>query len=221
VNIVQTMRDPNLFGQWFSAPSWHNWRTVLKAAFALPMSHTEKRFFRDVANRDPPSKPVREMWIIVGRRGGKDSVASLIAAHLAAMFDQGHKLRPGERALTQPMYDDNGFDEGARTALLNLLQDRLDENAYDDAIRMLDECCPGLVADSGRRDDQYRKVNVDSRSRYSGSRYRGVARDQPPRFPGQPRTAMDSRFGYGPPMAMDSKSSFFDRFPEAARIKVV
>jgi hypothetical protein len=38
------------------------------------------------------------LWIIAGRRAGKDSVASLIAAHAAALFDQQRKLRPGERA---------------------------------------------------------------------------------------------------------------------------
>ena len=42
---------------------------------------------------------VRELWVIGGRRGGKDSIASLIIAHAAALFDGADKLRPGERAL--------------------------------------------------------------------------------------------------------------------------
>jgi prophage regulatory protein len=36
---------------------------------------------RSVAERDPPLEPVKELWAAVGRRGGKDSVASVIAAH--------------------------------------------------------------------------------------------------------------------------------------------
>jgi hypothetical protein len=71
----------------------------LKAAYALPMSDSEIEFFRTVADRDPPKKRVRELWIIAGRRAGKDSVASVIAAHSAALFADGHRLRPGERAM--------------------------------------------------------------------------------------------------------------------------
>jgi hypothetical protein len=63
------------------------------------MTGDEVDFFRSIAERDPPKRRVRELWCVVGRRGGKDSVASVIAAHSAALFDQGHRLRPGERAL--------------------------------------------------------------------------------------------------------------------------
>jgi hypothetical protein len=99
LDIVAAMNDPGLFQPWFRGGSWDGWRTVLKGAFALPMSDAERGFFRSVAERNPPEKPVRECWIIVGRRGGKDSVASLITAHAAALFDRQDRLRPGERAL--------------------------------------------------------------------------------------------------------------------------
>jgi hypothetical protein len=42
---------------------------------------------------------VRELWIVAGRRAGKDSIASVIAAHAAALFAGQRHLRPGERAL--------------------------------------------------------------------------------------------------------------------------
>jgi hypothetical protein len=99
LDIVSAMDDEALFAPWFRGPSWDGWRAVLKGAFALPMSEEELAFFRQVAERDPPQKRVRELWIVAGRRAGKDSVASLIAANAAAMFDQQHRLRPGERAL--------------------------------------------------------------------------------------------------------------------------
>jgi hypothetical protein len=101
VDIVTAMDDPSLFRPWFEGESWNGWRSVLKAAFALPMTEGDIAFFRSVAgDREPPKKRVRELWVVVGRRGGKDSVASLITAHTAALFDQGSAtLRPGERAV--------------------------------------------------------------------------------------------------------------------------
>src|SRR5262249_3169116 len=99
LSIVDAIRDPALFAQWFPGSSWDNWLTILKAAYALPLTAEERAFFRTVAGRDPPSKPVRELWLIVGRRGGKDSVASVIAAYSAATFTGAGLLRPGERAL--------------------------------------------------------------------------------------------------------------------------
>ena len=64
------------------------------------MNDREVAFFKSVAgDRDLPKGRVRELWIIAGRRSGKDSVASLIVAHAAALFDGGGKLRPGEMAL--------------------------------------------------------------------------------------------------------------------------
>jgi hypothetical protein len=99
ISIDEALTDPELFQPWFPGETWDGWRAVLKAAYALPMTGDEVEFFRSIAERDPPKRRVRELWCIVGRRGGKDSVASVIAAHSAALFDQGHRLRPGERAL--------------------------------------------------------------------------------------------------------------------------
>jgi hypothetical protein len=99
VNIVDAMNDTALFGPWFRGGSWDGWRAILKAAFALPMTPEEITFFRTVAEREPPKSRVKACWIAAGRRAGKDSVASLIMSHAASLFDQGHRLRPGERAL--------------------------------------------------------------------------------------------------------------------------
>ena len=97
-SIIDTLGDPELFAPWFAGPSWDNWRTVLKAAFAIPMTDRETDFFKTVAEREPPTKQVKEIWIVAGRRGGKDSVASVITAHTSATFDGADQLRPGERA---------------------------------------------------------------------------------------------------------------------------
>jgi hypothetical protein len=98
ITITDAMEDPHLFGQWFDGESWDVWRAVLKGAFADQMTPREVRLFRCVADRDPPERRVRELWAIAGRRGGKDSIASLIAACMASFIDYTPLLRPGERA---------------------------------------------------------------------------------------------------------------------------
>ena len=98
IDIVQALDDPNLFGPWFSGPSWSTWKAVLKGAFCIPMDEGEIKLFRGVAERDPPKHRVRELWAVVGRRGGKDSVASAVACFAARFIDYKKVLRPGERA---------------------------------------------------------------------------------------------------------------------------
>jgi hypothetical protein len=99
-SIITAFEDPKMFGNFFPGDSWDAWKTVLKATFGLPMDETETIFFQSVAgDRLAPTQSVRELWAIIGRRGGKDSVASAIAAFVAANFADQHKLRPGERAV--------------------------------------------------------------------------------------------------------------------------
>src|ERR1700722_3093535 len=98
LTVVDALNDPTLFAPWFPGDSWNGWRTILKAAFCLPMNEDETAFFKSVAgDRGLPAEMVRELWLIAGRRAGKDSIASAIAAFAAAMFNQQHRLRPGER----------------------------------------------------------------------------------------------------------------------------
>jgi hypothetical protein len=81
ISLSDAIEDPALFQPWFTGPSWDGWRAVLKASEGLRLSDSELTFFRSVAERDPPTRRVRELWIIAGRRAGKDSIASAIAAH--------------------------------------------------------------------------------------------------------------------------------------------
>jgi hypothetical protein len=65
-----------------------------------PMSEEEITFFKSIAGgREPPTRRPREVWAICGRRSGKDSIASAVAAHAAASFNPKGILRPGEKAL--------------------------------------------------------------------------------------------------------------------------
>ena len=98
INIVEALEDQNLFGPWFSGPSWAMWKAVLKGAFAIPMTPEELALFRAVAQRDPPKRRVRELWCVVRRRGGKDSIASGVACFASGFIDYRKILRPGEAA---------------------------------------------------------------------------------------------------------------------------
>jgi hypothetical protein len=99
ISVSAAMSSPKLLGPFFGGESWTTWRAVIKAMFAEKMSETEIASFREVAERDPPKQRVAEATIIVGRGGGKDSVASAIVTTIAVNFDPRGKLRPGERAV--------------------------------------------------------------------------------------------------------------------------
>jgi hypothetical protein len=99
-DIAAALDHPGLFQPWFRGESWNGWRAIIKAAHALPMTAEEIAFFKLVAGgREPPQQRVKEVWIISGRRSGKDSAASVLAAHAAAVFEPADNVRGGERPL--------------------------------------------------------------------------------------------------------------------------
>ena len=71
--IVDALDDPKLLGAALGPPtSWKTWRVVLKSAFGIGLDQREAEAFAEVAGgRSPPTKRVRELWAVVGRRGGK------------------------------------------------------------------------------------------------------------------------------------------------------
>jgi hypothetical protein len=107
IPVADALRSAHLFGPHFEGDSWNTWRAVLKAAFAEPLSKAERATFTAVAERAPPRHRVKELVAIVGRGGGKDSVASFIAAYIAMSFDpRAAKLRAGERAFVMCLATD-------------------------------------------------------------------------------------------------------------------
>jgi hypothetical protein len=95
--VLDVLNDDNLLGPFFTGSSWAAWRLVLKATFGQAMSSAERVRFRALAEREPPPGRVREAFFAVGRRGGKDSVASAIVVYAAVFGDFARFLRPGER----------------------------------------------------------------------------------------------------------------------------
>jgi hypothetical protein len=94
--ITDAISDPKLLGAALGdGVSWQNWRAVLKAAFGLELNDQEAEAFAAVAgSRSPPVQRVRELWAIVGRRGGKSRIAAALAVYLAAFTKP--KLSIGE-----------------------------------------------------------------------------------------------------------------------------
>ena len=99
MNIIDTIRDPHLFGPFFKGDSWKPWIVALRALFALPMSDEEVALFvAHTARQTPPAVQSREFWAVIGRRGGKSRVAALIAVYLACFRSYREVLAPGETA---------------------------------------------------------------------------------------------------------------------------
>ncbi|MEX6506958.1 hypothetical protein [Jiella sp. M17.18] len=100
--------DPNLFGPWFEGDTWATWRVIDKAAFGQPLDASELSTFRELTGRDEaPSTPAGEVWLICGRRSGKDVKAASIAVYLATfgaeIYGYTSRLTRGERGVVQAL----------------------------------------------------------------------------------------------------------------------
>jgi hypothetical protein len=98
ITPARAIAEPKLLARGFRGDSWDRWRACLKAMFGEPLDAAERELFREVAEREPPTRPVKEAWCLIGRRAGKDSTAAAIAVTMA-MNDYKQYLRPGETAV--------------------------------------------------------------------------------------------------------------------------
>jgi hypothetical protein len=96
VTIDRALIDPHLLGAALGdATPWSTWLAVLRAAFGLPLDDEQRAIFHEVAGeRGPPHKRVRELWAIIGRRGGKSRIAAALAVYAATFVK--HDLASGE-----------------------------------------------------------------------------------------------------------------------------
>src|SRR5262249_22727803 len=76
--IDRALMDPRLLGAALGeVASWQTWRIALKGAFGLQLDDEERALFGAIAGgRNPPAQRVRELWCVVGRRGGKSTMAA-------------------------------------------------------------------------------------------------------------------------------------------------
>jgi hypothetical protein len=99
VTIRDLMTDPALFGDQFGGDSFAAWRALLAAFYGLELSDDERETVMALTGRaEVPSDAFAELWLAIGRRGGKSQVAALIAVYEALFKDHRAKLSPGEVA---------------------------------------------------------------------------------------------------------------------------
>jgi hypothetical protein len=100
MNILEAMRDPNLFAPWFlrDPATWAAWRAFLASLFALKMTDDQFAIFKEYTGRSqPPQQPATEAWLVCGRRAGKSFILALCAVFLACFYEYRKFLAPGER----------------------------------------------------------------------------------------------------------------------------
>lgn len=104
MRAATTMRtalsDPALLGRALVGPSWETWRAMLIAANGEKLNATERETFQRFTGRPrEPGQRIEEAEFVIGRRGGKDRAASVLATFLAAFVDWSPVLAKGERGL--------------------------------------------------------------------------------------------------------------------------
>jgi len=72
INIIQAFEDHNIFDSLVrNQKTWANWKICLKAIFGLPMDQEESKKYREFTGRKkPPKGPYKEVFLVIGRRGG-------------------------------------------------------------------------------------------------------------------------------------------------------
>lgn len=80
--------------------SWDPWRTFWRAVFCLSMDADDlERYQRHTGRETPPTQPLLEAWLSIGRRGGKSRNKGLAAFFLGIRRDYRTLLAPGEVAV--------------------------------------------------------------------------------------------------------------------------
>jgi hypothetical protein len=130
MNLLECMSDMNLFGRWFSDPSWDAWKVFIAALFGLStkvdISSGETpgpQLFTQCTGRTLfPREQSREAYAICGRRAGKSHIASLIAVFMACFRDYSNVLAPGERATVMVISTDRQQSRVVMRYILGLLE---------------------------------------------------------------------------------------------------
>jgi hypothetical protein len=97
ITIGDALQSPQLLGAALGddLSTWRTWFSVLKAAYAEPLTEAEAAAFAQAAgNRSPPTKRVRELAVVASRRCGKGRAMGALCAFEAALVQ--HRLSPGE-----------------------------------------------------------------------------------------------------------------------------
>jgi hypothetical protein len=71
VTLLDALDDPALLGATFGGDTWKPWRMFLAAVDGRPLIGDALELYRRCTGRqNPPQAPAREVYGVVGRRGG-------------------------------------------------------------------------------------------------------------------------------------------------------
>jgi len=99
LTIRDLMNDPALFGSQFAGDTWNAWRALLAGFYGLELTEAELPHWQTLTGRqDAPQAAHDELYLVIGRRGGKSQCAALLAVFEACFRDHTDRLSPGEVA---------------------------------------------------------------------------------------------------------------------------
>lgn len=99
MNIRDLMTAPELLGEHFSGDTFSKWRTLLSGFHGLPLNDDELNDWQTLTQREEaPQAALSELWMVVGRRGGKTQAAAILAVEAAFFHDYTDRLSAGEVA---------------------------------------------------------------------------------------------------------------------------
>ena len=99
VTIRDLMTDSALFGEQFGGDSFKAWRVLLAGFYGLPLADDELPHWQELTGRESaPEAAHDELYMVIGRRGGKSQAAALLAVFHACFMDYSDRLSPGEVA---------------------------------------------------------------------------------------------------------------------------
>lgn len=101
MTIIEAIQDEKLFRPLLKDPvTWKAWMVVLRAIFGLQMDEADKALFVELTGRtEAPDTQAREVWLCIGRRGGKSRIVALIAVFLSCFRSYTDNLAAGERGI--------------------------------------------------------------------------------------------------------------------------
>lgn len=124
ISLAEAMRDPNLLGGPFQAPSFWTWHAVAKLLSGEDLDEREAELFRKCTGRQRlPTGPVKSLTFLSGRRSGKDRFFSAAAVYRAAMAANWSEiLSPGEQGVVIVIGGDKKQAKILRSYCQGLLQ---------------------------------------------------------------------------------------------------
>ncbi len=105
-DIRKWMTDAALLGKTFGDESWAAWRALLAGFFGLPLSDSEANIFHELTGRISLQTALDELWLVIGRRGGKSIISALLAVIVAVTFEARGRLSAGGVATVMVIAED-------------------------------------------------------------------------------------------------------------------